>query len=38
MITEFAAALRTKTYSYLTNEKNEKRHKGTKKCIIKTKN
>ena len=35
IITEFIA-LRTKTYSYLTdNDKMDKKAKGTKKCIIK---
>ena len=36
IITEFAA-LRPKTYSYLMDDgKNDKKAKGTKKCVIKT--
>ena len=35
IITEFAA-LRPKTYSYLTDDcKDDKKAKGTKKCVIK---
>ena len=34
IITEFIA-LRPKTYSYLTDDKIDKKAKGTKKCIIK---
>ena len=35
IITEFVA-LRSKTYSYLTDDdKNVKKAKGTKKCVIK---
>ena len=35
IITEFAT-LRPKTYSYLTNDcKEDKKSKGTKKCMIK---
>ena len=31
------AALRVKTYSYLTDNNKDKKAKGTKKCVIKRK-
>ena len=36
IMTEFTA-LRPKTYSFLTNENDGKKTKGTKKCVIKRK-